>query len=188
MKHVTIFADGAYKKSTKTGGYAAAMVDDANNKLIVYDGTSEETTNNRMELQAAVRGMQNLNQPCQVHLVCDSRYVLNGVKDWVEGWEENDWKTSKGKDVANKDLWKQLSEEKKKHKVTTQWVKGHQEKKSFETNGNNLADYFASTAAIEEAEEQKILKTQENFQSDIQMDSPGVAVKTKTTHKSKKRK
>ena len=148
MTRVTLFTDGSYKEEKKMGGYAGVMVAGKHSQVI-YGNVKEKATNNRMEIQAVVRTVSQLNQPCLVHLVSDSQYVLNGIDKWMDDWKENGWKNSKGAPVENQDLWKKLDVELSKHKVTTQWVKGHQRKRSFTVKGNNLADYFAQAAARE---------------------------------------
>jgi len=124
MKHVDIYTDGACKGNPGAGGYAA---------ILVYKGIEKEvhggeklTTNNRMELLAAIKGLELLKEPCDVTLYSDSKYLVDAInKGWVKSWVEKGWKLSNGKPAQNIDLWERLLEQIKKHKVTFEWVKGH---------------------------------------------------------------
>lgn len=110
-------------------------------------GGERDTTNNKMELRAAIEGLAALTRPSTVVLYTDSSYVRNGIMKWVKGWQSNGWKTADKKPVKNVDLWQRLVEEEKRHDVTWKWVKGH--------NGdhyNEIADELATSAAREIAE------------------------------------
>ena len=123
MNHVEIYTDGACRGNPGPGGWGA---------LLRYAGVERElcggepdTTNNRMELQAAIEGLKALTRPCQVDLTTDSEYVRNGITRWLEGWKKKGWKTSARKPVKNADLWLALDEENQRHEVSWHWVKGH---------------------------------------------------------------
>lgn len=123
MNTVEIYTDGACRGNPGPGGWGA---------LLRYGGVERElcggepdTTNNRMELQAAIEGLKALKRPCQVDLTTDSEYVRNGITRWLEGWKKKGWKTSARKPVKNADLWLALDEENQRHEVSWHWVKGH---------------------------------------------------------------
>ena len=123
MRNVEIYTDGACRGNPGPGGWGA---------LLRYGGVERElcggepdTTNNRMELQAAIEGLKALTRPCQVDLTTDSEYVRNGITRWLEGWKKKGWKTSARKPVKNADLWLALDEENQRHEVSWHWVKGH---------------------------------------------------------------
>ena len=88
-------------------------------------GGEAETTNNRMELQAAIEALNALNKPCEVELTTDSQYVKGGITGWIHGWKKNGWKTANKKPVKNAELWQLLDEVASRHKVTWKWIKGH---------------------------------------------------------------
>ena len=123
MSVVEIFTDGACRGNPGPGGWGA---------LLRYDGIERElfggertTTNNRMELQAAIEALKALDRPCKVELTTDSVYVKNGITTWLEGWKKKGWKTAARKPVKNVDLWQALDEENQRHEVEWYWVKGH---------------------------------------------------------------
>ena len=123
MSVVEIFTDGACRGNPGPGGWGA---------LLRYDGIERElfggernTTNNRMELQAAIEALKALGRPCKVELTTDSVYVKNGITTWLEGWKKKGWKTAARKPVKNVDLWQALDEENQRHEVEWYWVKGH---------------------------------------------------------------
>jgi ribonuclease HI len=104
-------------------------------------GAEPETTNNRMELMAAIRGLQALTEPCRVHLLTDSEYVVNGMKKWLGDWKRRNWKTADRKPVKNEDLWRALDEAGNGHDVEWEWVRGH-----AGHPGNERADALANAA------------------------------------------
>jgi ribonuclease HI len=108
-------------------------------------GSDPQTTNNRMELMAAIQALEALNRPSQVRLYTDSTYVLNGITKWVAGWQRNGWRTAAKKPVKNEDLWRQLVQAMERHEISWQWVKGH-----AGDEGNERADALARLG-IEEA-------------------------------------
>ena len=108
-------------------------------------GSAPHTTNNRMELTAAIEGLRALKQPCEVEVITDSEYVKNGITQWIHGWKRNDWMTSAKKPVMNSDLWGELDEAVSRHKTTWTWTKGH-----AAHDDNNRADELAAMAAREQ--------------------------------------
>jgi ribonuclease HI len=108
-------------------------------------GCEKHTTNNRMELRAAIEGLGALKVPCEVEVVTDSEYVKNGITSWIHGWKKKGWKTAGGKPVVNQDLWQELDAEASRHKVTWTWTKGHASHED-----NNRCDELATRAAKEQ--------------------------------------
>lgn len=123
MKKVEIFTDGACRGNPGPGGWGALLrCGDVEREL--YGGAAD-TTNNRMELQAAIEALKVLSQRCSVDLTTDSVYVKNGITTWLDGWKKKGWKTAARKPVKNVDLWQALDEENQRHDVRWHWVKGH---------------------------------------------------------------
>ena len=120
---VEIFTDGACRGNPGPGGWAALLRFADTEKLV--KGAVTETTNNRMELQAAIEGLRHLNRPSTVELTTDSEYVRKGISQWVHKWKQNGWRTAQKKPVKNQDLWVLLDGLVSKHKVRWHWVKGH---------------------------------------------------------------
>lgn len=124
---VEIYCDGACLGNPGPGGWAALLLTSkagkAHEKLV--SGAESFTTNNRMELRAAIEGLVALKRPCNVGLYSDSNYVIKGMREWVEGWMANQWRTSAKKPVENQDLWQALVDASRIHDVTWNWVKGH---------------------------------------------------------------
>ena len=104
-------------------------------------GYAPDTTNNRMELIAVIEGLRALKRPCQIELITDSKYVLQGINEWVHNWKRNGWKTAARKPVKNVDLWRQLDDEVHRHEIDWRWVKGHSG-----IAGNEQADQLANEA------------------------------------------
>ena len=123
MKHVEIFTDGACKGNPGPGGWGALLRMGRHEKEL--SGSDPATTNNRMELTAAIRALQALIEPCRVTLHSDSKYVLEGITRWVHGWQKNGWKTAARKPVQNAELWHELIAAASRHEVEWVWVKGH---------------------------------------------------------------
>jgi ribonuclease HI len=120
---VDIWTDGACSGNPGPGGWGTVLI--AMGKQRELSGSEPETTNNRMELLAAIKGLQALKRPCEVELHTDSEYLKNGVTTWIHGWKRNGWKTADKKPVKNIDLWQALDEATKPHQITWTWVKGH---------------------------------------------------------------
>jgi ribonuclease HI len=122
-KTVEVFTDGACLGNPGPGGWAALLRFDGREKEL--SGGEPDTTNNRMELMAAIAGIEALKRACSVLVVTDSEYVRRGVEEWMVRWKANGWKTSDKKPVKNRDLWERLSAALASHEVRWQWVKGH---------------------------------------------------------------
>ncbi|EPJ43510.1 MAG: ribonuclease HI [Osedax symbiont Rs2] len=123
MKEVRIFTDGACKGNPGPGGWGAVLYYREQQKQIF--GGEKVTTNNRMELMAAIQALAILNHPCTVILTTDSQYVRKGISQWIKGWKRNGWKTSAKKPVKNADLWQMLDQHSQQHNIDWRWVKGH---------------------------------------------------------------
>lgn len=146
MKVVEIFTDGACRGNPGPGGWGV---------LLRYNGTEKHlcggeahTTNNRMELLAAIRGLEAISETCQIDLTSDSQYVRKGITEWLQGWKAKGWKTAAKKPVKNKDLWQLLDEQAQRHDVNWHWVKGHSGHRE-----NEIADELANKG-IDDLKEQ----------------------------------
>ncbi len=142
MKTVTIYSDGACRGNPGVGGWGVLLIYGENRREL--KGYAAETTNNKMELTAAIKALEALNCRCNVTLITDSEYVLKGATQWMQGWKRKNWINSTKKPVKNKELWQQLDVLLQQHKVEWQWVKGHSN-----DAGNERADQLAN-AAIDE--------------------------------------
>lgn len=120
---VTLFTDGACSGNPGPGGWGAILIYGEAKKML--KGGEALTTNNRMELTAAIMGLESLTRACAVDLHTDSQYVKDGISSWIHGWKRNGWRTADKKPVKNEDLWKRLDEAIQRHDVTWHWVKGH---------------------------------------------------------------
>lgn len=140
MKKVKLITDGACKGNPGRGGWACLLR--YGTRVKEMWGSEPHTTNNRMELTAAVRGLEALKEPCEVEIVTDSEYMKKGITTWIHKWKQNGWKTSDKKPVVNKDLWEALDRENSRHSTVWQWTKGHATHED-----NNRCDELASTAA-----------------------------------------
>lgn len=141
-EHIEIFTDGACKGNPGPGGWGA---------LLIFKGVEKElwggeklTTNNRMELMAAICALAELKRECQVRLVTDSQYVMQGIQEWMPNWKKRGWKTAAKQPVKNVDLWQQLDEQVQRHQITWQWVRGH-----TGHPGNERADQLANRGVDE---------------------------------------
>ena len=123
MKEVTIYSDGACEGNPGPGGWAAVLVYGAQRKEIA--GPAAATTNNRMEMQAAIEGLRALRMPCRVQFYTDSKYLQEGIRSWVKMWKLRGWKTKAKQPVKNEDLWRALDTEAARHEITWHWLKGH---------------------------------------------------------------
>lgn len=120
---VTIYTDGACSGNPGPGGWGAILRFGEHEKEL--KGGEAETTNNRMELTAAIEALNALKRPCAIDLYTDSTYVRSGIREWMDGWKRKNWRTSANKPVKNADLWQALDEARDRHDVTWHWVKGH---------------------------------------------------------------
>ncbi|WP_422362637.1 ribonuclease HI [Pyruvatibacter mobilis] len=123
MTRVDVYTDGACSGNPGPGGWGAVLISGGNEKEI--SGGEPGTTNNRMELMAAIMALEAMKRPVEVHLHTDSTYVRDGITKWIHGWKKNGWKTAAKKPVKNADLWQRLEEAACRHKVEWHWVKGH---------------------------------------------------------------
>ena len=137
MKTIEVFTDGACKGNPGPGGWGV---------LLRYQGTEKElwggepdTTNNRMELRAAIEGLKALKEPCRVVLTTDSEYVRKGITEWIHGWKHKGWRTAAKKPVKNAELWQLLERQVGRHEIEWHWVKGHSGHRE-----NELADSLAN--------------------------------------------
>ena len=123
MKKVELFTDGACRGNPGPGGWGVFMRYGTIEKELF--GGEAHTTNNRMELMAAIQGLRALTRDCEVEITTDSQYVRNGITKWLADWKKRNWKTADKKSVKNQDLWEQLDIEVARHRITWHWVKGH---------------------------------------------------------------
>ncbi len=136
MKRVDIFTDGACKGNPGPGGWGVLLRMGKHEKEL--SGGEAHTTNNRMEMTAVIRGLKALVEPCEVTLHSDSRYVIDGMTKWVEGWQKKGWISASKKPVRNEDLWHELIEAAAPHRIEWHWVRGH-----AESEENERADQLA---------------------------------------------
>lgn len=137
MKQVQIYTDGACRGNPGPGGWGVLLRFGELEKSL-YGGESL-TTNNRMELLAAIRGLEALKEPCSVVLTTDSQYVRKGITEWLTGWKRNGWRTASKAPVKNADLWQVLDQLNQRHQVDWRWIKGHSGHRE-----NDLADQLAN--------------------------------------------
>lgn len=123
MKKVELYTDGACRGNPGPGGWGVLLrYSDQERELYGYQA---EATNNQMELMAAIRGLEALKQPCEVVLTTDSKYVLQGMTEWLAGWKRKGWRSASGQPVKNQDLWQRLDTAAQLHKIQWVWVRGH---------------------------------------------------------------
>ena len=134
---IQIFTDGACRGNPGPGGWGVILRSGSYEKELF--GGEQSTTNNRMELRAAIEGLAALKRSSRVTVTTDSQYVRQGITQWIEGWKRNQWRTSAKKPVKNQDLWQLLDELTSRHEVTWEWVKGHSGHPD-----NELADALAN--------------------------------------------
>ena len=147
MPEVEIFTDGACRGNPGPGGGAALLRRQGVEKML--SGAEQETTNNQMELMAAIQGLEALTRASSVVLTTDSQYVRQGITQWIHGWKRNGWKTSQKQAVKNKTLWQRLDVAVEKHQVAWQWVKGHsghEENERVDTAANDAIDVMQARA------------------------------------------
>tara|TARA_B100001113_G_scaffold352914_1_gene355591 strand:+ start:1455 stop:1889 length:435 start_codon:yes stop_codon:yes gene_type:complete len=137
MKQVIIYTDGACRGNPGPGGWGALIKFDSAEKEIF--GGQADATNNQMELTAAIEGLATLKERCCVELFTDSKYVMDGITQWIQNWKKNNWRTAAKKDVKNKELWQKLDKLISQHQVKWNWVKGHSG-----DAGNETADLLAN--------------------------------------------
>ncbi len=143
LKQISLFTDGSCLGNPGPGGYGA---------ILIYKGHQKEisqgyilTTNNRMELMAAIAGLKALSEPCHIVLTTDSQYVRQGITEWIHNWKRRGWKTASKEPVKNVDLWQELDKEIQRHKIDWHWVKGHSGHPE-----NERCDELARAAAMSE--------------------------------------
>lgn len=142
MKEIVIHTDGACRGNPGPGGWGALLQYNGTAKPI--KGSARETTNNRMELTAAIRALETLKQPCRVTLITDSNYVRQGITEWLPNWKKRGWRTADKKPVKNADLWQELESVTLQHQIEWRWVRGHSG-----DAGNEAADLLANEAIDE---------------------------------------
>jgi ribonuclease HI len=140
MKRVQLITDGACLGNPGPGGWAFILRFGEHKRE--SSGSEPDTTNNRMELRAAVEGLRALKEPCQVEITTDSEYLRNGITTWIKGWKTRGWLTADKKPVKNQDLWVALDEQNSRHQTEWKWTKGHADHPD-----NNRCDELASAAA-----------------------------------------
>ena len=134
---IKIYTDGACSGNPGKGGWGAVILEQDNDPIFL-NGGDDNTTNNRMELAAAINALDFFKETKEIKLITDSKYVKDGIQCWILNWKKNGWKTAAKKPVKNKELWIELDEMISKHKITWKWVKGHAGNKH-----NEKADYLA---------------------------------------------
>ncbi len=137
MKKLTIYTDGACRGNPGPGGWGALLRWNEHEKALF--GGETPTTNNRMELMAAIMALESLREPCEVRLYTDSTYVKQGLTEWLPGWKAKGWRTASRQPVKNKDLWQRLDTAASRHRIDWRWVKGH-----AGDPGNEAADRLAN--------------------------------------------
>jgi ribonuclease HI len=145
MKQVEIFTDGSCKGNPGPGGWGALLRLGRHEKEL--SGAEPDTTNNRMEMTAVIAALSALTEPCRVDLYSDSKYVIDGITKWVDGWQRRGWQTASKKPVRNADLWHDLIEAVARHQVSWHWVRGHSGHPENERVDQLASDQAASIAA-----------------------------------------
>jgi ribonuclease HI len=144
MKQVKVITDGACLGNPGRGGWAAILRFNEHKRELW--GSEPYTTNNRMELRAAIEGLSALNEDCEVEVITDSEYLKNGITTWIKNWKAKGWMTAAKKPVVNQDLWEDLDEQNSRHKTTWTWTKGHASHED-----NIRCDELASSAARDQS-------------------------------------
>jgi ribonuclease HI len=137
MKSVELFTDGACRGNPGPGGWGVLLRYGTHERRL--HGSEPQTTNNRMELTAAIEGLRALREPCQVELTTDSTYVMKGITEWLPAWKARNWRTAGKKPVKNADLWRELDLQCRRHRVDWHWVRGHSGHRE-----NEVADMLAN--------------------------------------------
>lgn len=148
VKKVKIITDGSCLGNPGRGGWACILRYNEHKRELY--GYAPHTTNNRMELTAAIEGLKALKEPCEVEVITDSEYVKNGITKWMANWKKRNWLTTEKKPVVNKDLWEELEALTGRHKMTWSWTKGH-----ASHTDNNRCDELATSAAREQRSNQR---------------------------------
>ena len=138
-RYIDIYTDGACSGNPGKGGWGVYLKID--NEEIEFNGSQDNTTNNRMELTAVIEALKYLKNKSNINLFTDSKYVMQGIEEWIYNWKKNNWKTSRKEPVKNKELWIELDKLVSLHNIQWKWVKGHSG-----DYGNERADYLATTA------------------------------------------
>ncbi len=152
-KVVEIFTDGGCRGNPGMGAWGAWLRRDAQEKILW--GFVPETTNNRMELTAALRGLEALKKPSQVRIISDSRYLRDGMTQWLPGWQRRGWRTAGGDPVKNQDIWEALLKAAAAHRVEWEWVRGHSghaENEKVDALLNLVMDGYGATKHAQEGE------------------------------------
>ena len=144
MKKVQVITDGACSGNPGPGGWAAILRYNHHEKEVW--GSEPHTTNNRMEMTAAIEALRSLKENCEIEVVTDSEYLKKGITEWIHGWKRKGWMTAAKKPVVNQDLWKALDEQVGRHRTTWVWTKGH-----ASHTDNNRCDELATRAAKEQS-------------------------------------
>ena len=142
---ITIYTDGACKGNPGEGGWGAYL--EYNNEKVKLYGYEKDTTNNRMEITAAIEALRYIKVKSNIILYTDSKYLMNGINTWIHDWKKNNWKTSSNKGVKNVDLWQIIDELNSNHSIKWNWVKGHSG-----NPGNDMADELANFAITSKGE------------------------------------
>lgn len=142
VKHIIIYTDGACRGNPGPGGWGALLRYGQHEKML--SGAESHTTNNRMELTAAIQALRAIRESCKIELHTDSQYLQKGISEWLDGWKKRNWKKADKKSVKNADLWQELDQEASRHQVTWHWVKGHSGHPE-----NDLVDHLANQAIDE---------------------------------------
>ena len=146
MNNIVAYTDGACSGNPGPGGWGVVLRAKVEGKIVrerLLSGGCKHTTNNRMELRAAIEALKALRKPSKIIIVTDSTYVQEGLNNWIKKWKRNGWRTANNKPIKNEDLWKLLDIENRKNSVTWQWIKGH-----AGHEGNELADKLATDQVI----------------------------------------
>jgi ribonuclease HI len=143
LKHIQLITDGACLGNPGKGGWACILRYGEHKRELF--GCEGHTTNNRMEITAAIEGLKRLKESCSIEIITDSNYLKNGITTWIHGWKRNGWKTAEKKPVVNQDLWMLLDELVARHKIQWTWTKGHAAHED-----NNRCDELATQAAREQ--------------------------------------
>ncbi|MCG6657171.1 ribonuclease HI [Halomonas campisalis] len=139
LPRVTVYTDGACRGNPGPGGWGAVLISGRHEKIL--NGFEPKTTNNRMELMAAIMALRELKRECEVELWTDSEYLRKGITEWIHGWIKRGWKTAARQPVKNAELWRELLAETERHRIHWHWVKGHSGHP-----GNERADALANEA------------------------------------------